>query len=452
MSKKRQEALLLFTPEWNGMHPGAWRLPESPPDGAMDVETVVGLVQAAERAKFHALFLADALGFRLEISPEALARTGSGSRLEPFTLMAALAMRTERIGLVLTANTTYDEPYHVARRFASLDHLSGGRCGWNIVTGGFPTGAKHFGRDVHVPHAERYARGAEFVAAVEALWDSWEDDAFLLDKASGLAFDPAKLHPPTLRGRHVTVTGPLNVSRPPQGRPVLAQAGSSATGREFAARFGELIFTIQPDAEAGRKFRDSIREAAAAQGRDPDHLKVLPSLTLVLGESEAEAQERSARLDQLADPRVGIELLSAFLETDLTGLPLDVPLPAVGTATGTTSVQRYFVEKAEREGLAIGELIPFALSFGSVVGTPEEIADRIEAWLDAGAADGFNVTFADLPRSMYLFVEQVIPELRRRGRFHSEYEGRTLRESLGLPRPENRFAGRPGPAVVEIGI
>ncbi|MBS1888549.1 MAG: LLM class flavin-dependent oxidoreductase [Actinobacteria bacterium] len=436
----RRQALLLFTPEWNGMHPGAWRLPESPADGAMDLATVVGLVQAAERAKFHAFFLADALGFRLEISPEALARTGAGTRLEPFTLIAALAMRTERIGLVLTANTTYDEPYHVARRLASLDHISGGRAGWNIVTGGFPTGAKHFGRDEHVPHAERYARGIEFVDAVQALWDSYEDDAFELDKESGRAFDPAKLHTAAIRGEHVAVTGPLNVARPPQGHPVIAQAGSSATGRDFAARFGELIFTIQPTPERAREFREEIRAAAAAHGRDPDGLRVLPSLTLVLGETEAEAAERAARLDELADPRVGIELLSAFLETDLTGLPRDGPLPEIGTAVGTTSVQRFFVEKAEREGLTIGGLIPAALGFGSIAGTPTQIADRIEAWLDAGAADGFNVTFADMPTSMDLFTGRVIPELQRRGLFHREYEGATLRESLGLSRPRNRFA------------
>ncbi|WP_107660589.1 LLM class flavin-dependent oxidoreductase [Nocardia suismassiliense] len=436
-----ESALLFCTPEWNGMHPGAWRYPGAPADGAMDLDVVTALVRRAEDAGFQALFLADALGFRLEISHAALAHTGAGARFEPFTLASALATSTDRIGLIVTANTTYDEPYPLARRLASLDHLSGGRAGWNVVTGGFASGAAHFGRTEHVDHATRYARGVEFVDAVRGLWDSWEDDAFVRDQAEGLYFDPAKLHVLRMRGEHLSVTGPLNIPRPRQGHPVIAQAGSSGTGRAFAARFAEVIFTLQPTLAAAQQFYAEAKQAAAEAGRDPEHVKIMPSLTVLLAETAELAQRKAERMNDLTHPRVGLELLSAFLETDLTGYRLTDPLPAVHhDAKGTKTIQRFFTETAERERLSIGRLIPSALNFGAFVGTPAQVTDHIEQWISADAADGFNVTFTDHPESFDLFLDRVIPELRRRGLFRPAASGRTLRENLGLPAPPNVHA------------
>lgn len=431
-----REAILFFTPEWNGMHPGAWRYTGNPADGAMDFRHVSNMVQRAEAAKMHAFFLADALGFRLEVSVDSLAATGAASRLEPFTLMSALTQTTERIGLIMTANTTFDEPYHVARRFASLDHLSGGRAGWNIVTGGFSSGAVHFGRKSNVPHAERYALASDFVDVVVGLWDGWADDAFVRDQAQGIYFRPERMVTYRSPSALYPVQGPLNISRPPQGHPVLAQAGSSPAGRAFAARAAEVIFTLQPDIDRARAFRDGVRAEAQALNRNPDHLKVLPSLTLVLGRTQALAEEKMRTLNELAGRRVGVELLSGFLEIPLTVEDWDRPLPEVAmTDTGTTTVQQFFVNRAREGGLTVGELVPLALGFGSVVTTPAAAADYIEEWITEGAADGFNVTFSENGETMDLFFDEVIPILQRRGVFHEEYLGGTLRDELGLPRP-----------------
>ncbi|WP_159080508.1 NtaA/DmoA family FMN-dependent monooxygenase [Nocardia suismassiliense] len=434
-----RRAILFFTPEWNGMHPGAWRLRSSDADGAMDFAVVSRLVRAAEAAKFHGFFLADPLGFRLHISPAALARTATAVRYEPFTLMAALSQCTEHIGLLMTAQTSYDEPYHVARRFASLDHLSKGRAGWNVVTAGDPSGSVLFGRPRHLGHSERYRRGAEFVEAVTALWDTWDDDAFEMDKESGRYFDTSKLHIATKTGEYVHAAGPLNVPRPVQGYPVLAQAGSSPSGRDFAARYAEVIFTLQPDIDHARDFGTKVRQAATRHGRDGAHLKILPSLTLVVAESDAAADARFAELDALVDDRLGLELLGGFLDADLSGCHPDDPVPDVAETAGSQTVQGFFLAKARRDNLTIRELIGFMLRWGAIGGSPTTIADHIEEWIRAGACDGFNVTFADLPDSMNLFVAEVIPELQRRNIFHHDYEGATLRDNLGLPRPVNQF-------------
>ncbi|MEZ5075913.1 MAG: LLM class flavin-dependent oxidoreductase [Solirubrobacterales bacterium] len=437
----RREAVLLFTPEWNGMHPGAWRLEGTPEDGAMDFRVVEGLVRQAEAAKFHGLFLADPTGFRLDIGYEGLGKTGTAARFEPFTLMAALAARTERIGLIMTAGTTYEEPYMVARRFASLDHLSQGRAGWNIVTTGTKGVARHFGRDELMAHDLRYERGGEFVEAVLELWDSFDDDAFPRDKRQGVFFDAEKLHVARRKGTHISLEGPLNVARPIQGHPVLAQAGSSPIGQEFAARFAEVMFTLQPTIEKGRAFRAGMREKAAAFGRTEDSIMILPALTLVVARTDAEAQEKFDRMDALVDPAVGLELLSSMIDMDLTGHDIDGSLPEVPeTELGTKTVQKFFVDKAQEDGLTIRELISFMLRWGAVGGSPQTIADHIEEWVGEGACDGFNVTFADMPESMDMFCDEVIPELQRRGVFQTEYRGRTLRENLGLARPASVFA------------
>ena len=430
------EALLFFTPEWNGMHPGAWRLPDAPVDGALDFDHVRGLVARAEAAKMHAFFLADALGFRLEVGLDSLSKTAAAARYEPFTLMAALATTTDRIGLIMTANTTYDEPYHVARRFSSLDHLSRGRAGWNIVTGGFSSGSVHFGRAENIPHDQRYARAQEFVDSVVGLWDGWGDDAFIRDKQEGRFFDPSQMHVFEATSPAFPIRGPLNIPRPLQGHPVLAQAGSSPAGKEFAARYAEVVFTLQPDIGRARTFRSEMRDRAAAGGRDPDQVKVMPSLTLTLGSSQADAEQKMKLMNELAGPQVGIELLAGFLETPLSLEDWDRALPDVRpTTTGTTTIQQFFVNQARNNGLLVKDLVGLALGFGAVTTTAAAAADRIEEWIVEGAADGFNITFTENGETMDLFLGTVIPELRRRGIFQTEYAGSTLREVLGLARP-----------------
>jgi FMN-dependent oxidoreductase (nitrilotriacetate monooxygenase family) len=437
------EAILLFIPEWNGMHPGAWRLPESPRDGAMDFALLLEMVRRAEQAKLHGLFLTDATSFRLELSYESLARTATAFRFEPFTLMAALATVTERIGLVMTCNTTFEEPYNVARRMASLDHLSHGRAGWNVVTVGNPSVARHFGSAPMMGHDERYARGAEFVDAVRMLWDSFEDGALVADKESGVYWDIDKAHAETLSGEYITASGLLNSPRSPQGQPVIAQAGSSAVGRAFAARYADLVFCLQGDFERARAYYREMKAMAADLGRRPHDMKILPSLVLVVADTDEAAAARFREMDALVDHEVGLELLSALLHHDLSGLGPDDMLPDIPeTKLGTKTVQAFFVDKAREEDLTISELVSFMLRWGAIGGSPTTIADYIEKWVLGEAADGFGVTFADHPRSMDLFFDQVVPQLQRRGVFQSEYRGTTLREHLSLERPQNAYARR----------
>ncbi len=439
MAEKRQAILFLF-PEWGGMHLTAWRDPAAPDDPTMDFSAIRAMAQTAERGKFHGLFLADTLAIRHSLEPQALSRTAKGVRYEPFTLMAALSACTERIGLLLTASTTYNEPFHVARKLASLDHLSGGRAGWNVVTSGTPAESVNFGFDEHMDHALRYERGAEFFDVVTGLWDSWEDDAFVRDKASGTYFTLDKLHQLDHRGRFLSVAGPLTVSRPPQGHPLIAQAGSSPVGRAFAARIADVIYTLQSDLGQARAFYREVKELVAAAGREPEQVKVMPALIAVVGRTQGEADERLARLDALVDPAVGMAQLRSLIETDLSGHPLDGPVPEIPqTELGSRTRQQYFVDKARAEQLTIRQLMQVAARTGAIAGGPQEIADHIEAWVEAEAADGFNVTFADASDSLGHFVDLVVPELQRRGVFHADYEGRTLRDSLGIPRPANRF-------------
>lgn len=441
MSDKRQ-AILFFFPEWGGMHLGAWREPAAPDDPTMDAAVIRAMAQTAERGKFHALFLADGLAFRHAMSPAALSRTTKGSRLDPIAVMAALSWVTERIGLVCTASTTYNEPFHVARKFASLDHLSGGRAGWNVVTSATPGESVNFGSEELMEHDLRYERGQEFYDVVCGLWDSWEDDAFIRDKASGVYFDVEKLHPLNHVGTHLSVAGPLPTSRPPQGHPLIAQAGSSTAGRAFAARIADVVYTIQGQLEPAKAFYAEVKEQAVANGRDPEHIKILPALILVVGRTQADAEERLAQLDELVDPEVGLEQLEAIVEADLSGYPLDGPLPEIPeTERGARTRQQHFIGIARRDNLTIRQLMQVTARTGAMAGDRHSIADHIEEWVSARAADGFTITFADTSDSLDLFVDEVIPELQRRGIFHTDYAGRTLRENLGIPRPANRFAG-----------
>jgi len=439
----RKEAILFWMPQSCGFSPFAWREDDAPVASELDLGLLVRMMQTAERGKIHGAFFADgvAVGFGpAAASAEALSRTAKGSRFEPLTLLSALSASTRHIGLLGTLSTTVYEPYNVARMFGSLDHISGGRAGWNVVTTAHPKASLNFGVEELMNHAERYERGQEFVEIVTGLWDSWEDDAFLRDAEAGLYFDPAKLHALNYRGKHLSCAGPLNMARPPQGYPLIAQAGASKTGSDFAARNADVIYSMHADMEQARDFLGDIKERAAAHGRDPDHVKVLPGLTVLVGRSQAHADEKLARLRELVDPIAGMEQLEGYMGVDLSAYPLDGPVPDIPeTANGARTIQRYYLDRAKRDNLTLRQLMQLLSCQGVTPMTATGIADRIQEWMEAGAADGFNITFGDVDQSLNIFVEDVVPELQRRGLFQTEYRGRTLRENLGLPRPRNRL-------------
>ena len=442
---KKKEAILFFMSTYRGFHTAAWRQEgEADRTADMDFDMVRRQIQLAEQGKFHAAFFADGLAVGMgpaEVSAEALSRTASGSKWEPMTLLSALAACTKQIGLLGTVSTSYSQPYNVARMLASLDHISGGRAGWNVVTSAHPKVGLNFGDEALMPHDERYARGEEFFDVVASLWDSWEDDAFIRDKSSGRYFDPNKLHAINHRGKYLSVAGPLNIARPVQGHPVIAQAGSSTPGRAFASRHADVIYTMQAEIKHAQEFYADIKGQASDAGRDPDHVKILPAVIFSVGHSMAHAEDKLAQLDALVDPVVGMELLSAVLKMDMSAYPIDGPMPDVPEdQSGSRTTQKYFIDIAKRDNLTIRQLIQVMARVSSIPGTAMSIADRIEEWMEAGAADGLNVQFANDEDSLGIFVEEVIPELQRRGLFQTEYRGTTLRESLGIPRPNNRFA------------
>jgi FMN-dependent oxidoreductase (nitrilotriacetate monooxygenase family) len=443
---QREAVLSVIVDAWGGMHPGGWRHPDAPTDVAMDFERVKQMVQTAERGKLHMFFLADSLGPDTEKDPEVVALTSNAVKFEPFTLCSALAMVTSRIGLAMTASTTYSAPFNLARMFASLDHLSGGRACWNVVAS---TGdaAQNFNNFL-VGHDERYARASEFCDTVMALWDSWEDDAFIRDKKTGVYFDAGKLHVPNHHGEYFQVEGPLSVSRPIQGHPVIAQAGASRAGLAFATRVADLLFTLEAPLEQAPAIYADIKEQAAGHGRDPDNVKVISSMVPVLGRTQVEADERLGQLDGLADARIGIERLKPLMNFDLSGYPLDGPVPVDDvprTEHGSATMQSYYLERARKENLTVRELAQIAMQFGAVAMSTQAIADHIEERMTTYAADGFNICFGDANGSLDLFVDEVVPDLQRRGLFRQEYRGTTLRENLGIARPQNQFTA-PGVA------
>lgn len=426
-----------------GYHVAAWRHPEVPADAGVNFAHFAALARTAERGRFDFLFLADSVAMRGTDLP-ALSRTAIRyvAQFEPLTLLSALAPVTEHIGLIASATTTYNEPYHLARKFASLDHISGGRAGWNLVTSQNECEAQNFGLPAHPSHAERYRRAREFAEVVKGLWDSWEPDAFPRDKESGLYFDPEKLHVLDHEGRYFKVRGPLNVPRSPQGHPVIVQAGSSRAGKELAAETGEVIFTAQQTLAGARDFRDDVRERAESYGRSPDEILVLVGVFPFVGRTRHEAEDRYQQLQSLIDPTVGLSLLSGLLaDVDLSAYPLDGPLPELPATNAGKSRQQLLIETARRDNLTLRELyLRVAGSRGhwQIVGTPRQIVDRLQEWYTGGAADGFIVMAPHLPGGLEDFVEWVIPELRRRDLFRTEYQGRTLREHLSLRRPGHR--------------
>ncbi|GHJ98883.1 LLM class flavin-dependent oxidoreductase [Streptomyces sp. NPDC003753] len=424
-----------------GHHEASWRLPESDPYAHVALAHYVDLARTAERGTFDSLFLAD--GPQLWNN---LAQRPAGA-LEPLTLLTALATATEHIGLIATASTSYNSPYNLARKFASLDIISGGRAGWNIVTTAGAEAARNFGLDAEPAHAERYARAAEFLDVALKLWDSWEDDAIVADKAAGVWGDDSKIHPPRHKGRYFSVAGALNVPRTPQGYPLLVQAGSSEDGKRFAARYAEAVFTAQQTIEDAQAFYADLKSRTERAGRDPDHVKVLPGIVPVLGSTEAEARAAEQLLEDHIVHDHGVGRLESLLHLEPGTLELDALLPAdlppESAIEGAKSRYTLVVELARRERLTVRQLIG-RLGGGrghlTFAGTPEQVADQIETWFTQGAADGFNIMPAVLPSGLEAFVEHVVPILRARGLLRTEYGPRqTLRERYGLPRPANQY-------------
>ncbi|MCX5363584.1 LLM class flavin-dependent oxidoreductase [Streptomyces sp. NBC_00124] len=424
-----------------GHHEASWRLPESDPYAHVELDHYVTLAKSAERGTFDSLFLAD--GPQLWGN---IAQRPAGA-LEPLTLLTALATATEHIGLIATASTSYNSPYNLARKFASLDIISGGRAGWNIVTTAGAEAARNFGLDAEPAHAERYARAAEFLDVALKLWDSWEDDAIVGDKSAGVWGDDGKIHPPRHQGTYFSVEGALNVPRSPQGYPLLVQAGSSEDGKRFAARYAEAVFTAQQTLKDAQDFYSDLKARTAAAGRDPEHIKVLPGIVPVIGSTEAEARAAEQVLEDHIVYTHGVDRLERLLQLEPGYLELDAPLPAdlptEDSIEGAKSRYTLIVELARRESLTVRQLIG-RLGGGrghlTFAGTPEQVADAIEQWFTLGAADGFNIMPAVLPSGLDLFVDHVVPILRARGLLREEYGARrTLRERYGLPRPANQY-------------
>ncbi len=439
MSEQRQLHLGAFMRPAS-IHTGAWRYPGAFPDANFNFAHMKRFAQTLERGKFDAFFMADHLAV-LNMPMDALRRSATVTSFEPMTLLSALAVVTEHLGLVATGSTTYDEPYHVARRFSSLDHISGGRAGWNVVTTSNPNASMNFGREEHLDHAERYRRAREFYDVVTGLWDSWADDAFIRDVEGGSYFDPERLHVLDHKGKYLSVRGPLNIGRPVQGWPVIVQAGASNDGRQLAAETAEAVFTAQSDIAAGQAFYADVKGRMEKAGRNPDHMKILPACMVVIGDTVEDAREKRALLDSRVHYENAIASLSIAIGHDASGFDPDGPLPEIPESNASKSGRERAIRLAKEEKLTVRQL---AQRLGghsslSLVGTPETIADSMEEWLMSDACDGFTIQFPFLPAGLDDFVDRLVPVLQRRGLFRREYEGKTLRENLGLPRPENQF-------------
>lgn len=423
-----------------GNHIAAWRHPGTPPHALMDLGFYTGLAQTAERGRFDFVFHSDGLGINDE-HPEILAHTVT-PRPEPLVLLAALAAATTRIGLIATVSTSYNEPYAAARKLATLDHLSQGRAGINVVTSTTWQEAANFGASAPMEHDARYRRAAEFVDVLRGLWDTWEDGAIHADQASGVFADPVRIHTLDHHGEHFNVRGPLNVPRPPQGHPVLVQAGVSPAGQDFAAAQADLMFTVNTALPEAIDRRTAMAQRVAQAGRPPGSVKILPGLMPVLGGTEAEARREYETLQSLIPAPIAIPYLSDVLGHDLSPYPPDGPMPDLPPGQGEQGRYR-MVKGLAAEGLtlaAIAHRMLLGRGHWTVVGTPDQVADEMERWLHAGACDGFNILAPHHPGGLDAFVDGVVPILQRRGLLRRDYEGRTLRDHLGLARPPNRFA------------
>jgi alkanesulfonate monooxygenase len=422
------------------IHTGAWRYPGAFTDANFNFGHIKRFAQKLEAGKFDAFFMADHLAV-LNMPMEALKRSATVTSFEPTTLLPALAAVTERLGLIATGSTTYEEPFHVARRFASLDHISGGRAAWNVVTTSNPNASLNFGIDEQMEHDERYSRAREFYDVVTGLWDSWADDAFIRDVGNGIYFDPKKMRVLDHKGKYFSVRGPLNIGRPVQGWPVIVQAGASEAGRQLAAETAEAIFASARTLADGQAFYADVKGRMAKLGRDPDHLKVLPGCLVVVGETVEQAKEKRALLDSGVHYESAVAALSIALGTDASIFDPDGPLPDVPETNTSQSGRERAIKLSREENLTVRQLAQRLGGYSglAMVGTPETIADQMEQWLMERGCDGFNIMFPYLPDGLDDFVDQVVPVLQMRGLFRTDYEGATLRENLGLPRPENRY-------------
>ena len=425
-----------------GAHPASWLQTETVADASTDIDYYTRCARLAEQGRFDLFFIADTPAARTE-NLTAWSRFPMFMNVfEPVTLLAAVAANTTHIGLGATASTSFYEPYNVARLFASLDHISHGRAAWNVVTSANDYAARNFGLDKLPPHNERYERAYEFVQVVKALWDTYEDDAFILDRSSGLNFDPAKLHVLDHQGKFFKLHGALNIRRPPQGQPVIIQAGASDTGREFAAETAEVVFASDTTVAKGRLFYDDLKGRMAKYGREPDQLKVLAGVPVVIGESAQEAEDKYQALQSMIHPDVGRMRLSTDLEVDLSDLPVDEPVPLDRIPAKSNFHHTYFAQIADmvRRGMTLRQIyMNYERGTKTVRGTPIQVADYMEEWITGGAADGFMLLFHTMPSGLRDFVQRVVPELQRRGLMRTEYEAQTLRGHLGLHRPPNRY-------------
>lgn len=425
----------------HGYHESAWRVVEDDVRTVLALPYYAGIAQIAERGLMDSIFLADDIAipeYRITHMPQTL--------FDPIATLSALAAVTEHIGLIGTGSTTYSKPWDLARRFATLDHLSGGRAGWNIVTTNTPLAAANFGEDAHPAHADRYARAHEFVDVVTRVWDGWEDDAVAGDRERGVWGDRSKLHPPRFHGERFDVEGILPFPRSPQGWPVLVQAGQSPAGMGLAARYAELVFSGPPSIEAAVAFRADLHAQAAAAGRDPGHVMVLPGLMVTLGGTEAEAQAKARALEEVASAEFRWQNALYVTGHDPDAFDPDVPLPPElydGRPAPSSSAERLYAAARAQPDLPLRELgrhLTTGASLIGFVGTPEQLADHIVTWQDAGAVDGFTIMGSTLPYELAAFVDHVVPILQARGRFRTEYAGDTLRENLGLERPAGHTA------------
>jgi FMN-dependent oxidoreductase (nitrilotriacetate monooxygenase family) len=418
-----------------GNHIAGWRYPGATTSGE-DFEAFKNIAASAERGKLDFVFVGDTLAFQSEGHP------GQILRFEPTTLLSALASVTSHIGLVGTASTSYSEPFNIARQFASLDHLSGGRAGWNVVTSTLTEAIANFGREAVVEHDLRYEIAAEFVDVVQGLWDTWEDGARILNRETGQYYDPSKVHVLDHKGKYFSVKGPLNLTRTPQGRPIIVQAGSSNSGQQLAARYAEIIFTVQLDKDESCKFYDGVKKQVIALGRRPGHCNILPGLVPVVGRTDDEARAKLAQLMTYVDPTSAMKTMSRRFGHDMSKYPLDGPVPDLPLSNLMHSYNKVASAKAKRLGYKLRDIyneIAVARGYLLACGSPTTVADLMAEWFKDSAADGFILLPAHFPEAFDDFIDFVIPELQGRGLFRKDYQGTTLRDHLGLPKPESRF-------------
>ncbi|NQW22499.1 MAG: LLM class flavin-dependent oxidoreductase [SAR202 cluster bacterium] len=420
-----------------GGNMASWRHPSAVADGAVNLDYYKGLTRKAEDAKLDFVFFGDGLYISEKSHPNFL------NRFEPLTLLAALAMETTKIGLAATLSTTYSDPYTVARQFSSIDHLSNGRAGWNIVTSPLEGSAANYNKPEHPQHDLRYRMASEFLEITKGLWDSWEDDAFIRDKASGVFIDPEKLHRLDHKGEFYSIQGPLNISRSKQGRPVLIQAGSSEAGRGFAAGVADAIFTGQATRADAAEFYQDIKQRTAKAGRNPEEVLVMPGCSPIVGNTPEEAEAKYQEIANLVVIEDALNYLGRYFnDMDFSPYDLDAPFPDLGDfgRNGWESTTDRIKQVAKDENLTLREMaVRSTTPRHEFIGTPTQIADTMQAWFENGAADGFMLNSSVLPQGFNDFVDHVLPILKERGLFRTEYEADTLRGNLGLTKPENRY-------------